>query len=97
MRAKTSITGLAFVLGFMFLMGIMGNTQARAETIERISPQALAKMMGASDVLIVDVRLTKDKKKSGEMIKGAKLEDPSNLEQWLGKYPKDKTIVFYCA
>ncbi len=97
MRAKTNITALAFLLGFMVLMGTTGNSPARAEAIERIAPQTLAEMMDGSDVLIVDVRLAKHKQKSGEMIKGAKPEDPSNLEQWLGKYPKDKTIVFYCA
>jgi hypothetical protein len=30
-------------------------------------------------------------------IKGAVREDPKVFESWANKYPKDKTIVLYCA
>jgi|GEM_PF-5377617 len=30
-------------------------------------------------------------------IKGALREDPKTIDEWASKYPKNKTIIFYCA
>jgi len=30
-------------------------------------------------------------------IRGAVREDPLAVDSWANKYPKDKTLVFYCA
>jgi rhodanese-related sulfurtransferase len=30
-------------------------------------------------------------------IKGAVREDLEKVDTWMNKYPKDKTLVFYCA
>ena len=48
-------------------------------------------------VIIIDVRLSGNLAESGSRIKGAVTEDPGKVEAWMDKYPKDKTLVFYCA
>jgi rhodanese-related sulfurtransferase len=47
--------------------------------------------------IVVDVRLGTDWAGSDLKIKGAVREEPEAVESWANKYPKDKTLVFYCA
>ena len=55
-------------------------------------------MMGNSDTIILDVRAPQDWKGSDRKITGAVREDPRNeITAWMDKYPRDKTIVLYCA
>jgi rhodanese-related sulfurtransferase len=53
--------------------------------------------LGNPDVLIVDVRLSEEWRKSEWRIKGAVHEDPEKVKSWANKYPRDKTLVFYCS
>jgi hypothetical protein len=48
-------------------------------------------------VVIVDVRLGKDWKASEVKIPGAIRVEPAAVENLAAMYPKDKTLVFYCA
>ena len=34
---------------------------------------------------------------SDKKIQGAVRENPADLASWINKYPKDKTLVFYCS
>jgi len=63
----------------------------------RISPLQLKQMLGNSDVIVIDVRDPVSWDKSDSKIAGAVREDPDRLKEWASKYPKGKTIVFYCA
>ncbi len=63
----------------------------------RITKEELRAMMGKSDVVIVDVRTTPDWNSTNSKIQGAVREDPKTVNAWASKYPKDKTLVFYCA
>lgn len=65
--------------------------------VERISAKQLQGMLGRSDVIIVDVRAKSDWNNSESKIKGAVWEDLSAISSWVDKYPRGKTIVFYCA
>jgi rhodanese-related sulfurtransferase len=49
-------------------------------------------MLENPDVIIVDIRNA-----DGLKIKGAVQEDAGNMNSWMSKYPKDKTLIFYCA
>jgi rhodanese-related sulfurtransferase len=63
-----------------------------------MSKEDLKAMLGKPDVIIIDVRQPVDLAKSTMMIKGAVREDPKQeVKAWVDKYPKDKTIVLYCA
>jgi rhodanese-related sulfurtransferase len=48
-------------------------------------------------LVIIDVRLGKDWTDSDLKIKGAVREESEAFESWAKKYPKDKTLVFYCT
>lgn len=70
---------------------------ASAQDARRMSIEELKGMLGNPDLVIVDVRREGDWKSSKVRIKGAVREDPEKVDTWLSKYPKDKTLVFYCA
>ena len=63
----------------------------------RMTKDELKAMLGSPDLLIIDVRYGKDWTDSDLKIRGAIREDPEAFDSWANKYPKDKTLVFYCA
>ena len=54
-------------------------------------------MLGKENVVIIDVRSDIDLEKSNQKIPGAMIEDAGKVDTWMAKYPKDKTLVFYCS
>jgi len=63
----------------------------------RMTKDELKAKLGNPDLLIIDVRYGKDWTDSDLKIRGAIREDPKAFDSWASKYPKDKTLVFYCA
>lgn len=63
----------------------------------RMSQEKLLNQLDSDAVIIIDVRTGGDWEDSDIKIKGAIRENPKKLESWIGKYPKDKTLVLYCA
>ncbi len=63
----------------------------------RMTIGELKARLGNPDLLIIDVRYGNDWTDSDLKIKGAIREDPKAFDSWANKYPKDKTLVFYCA
>jgi rhodanese-related sulfurtransferase len=70
---------------------------ARADDAHTMTKEQLLPMLGKSDVIIIDVRSKYDWDESKVKIKGAVREDGLKFGSWMKKYPKDKTIVLYCA
>ena len=70
---------------------------AIAAEVPRMTKEELKGQLGKADVVIVDVRIGKDWKASEFKIKGAVRGDPSDVDSWMTKHPKDKTLVLYCA
>jgi rhodanese-related sulfurtransferase len=70
---------------------------ARADDTHSITKEQLLPMLGKSDVIIIDVRSKYDWDESNVKIEGAAREDGLRFGGWMKKYPKDKTIVLYCA
>jgi rhodanese-related sulfurtransferase len=62
-----------------------------------MTKEELKAMLDNSNLVVMDVRTQQDWKESDLKIKGAVREDPGAVESWANKYPKDKTLVFYCA
>ena len=62
-----------------------------------MTKEELKAMLGNPDLIIIDVRYGRDWTDSELKIKGAVREDPETFDSWAKKYPKDKTLVFYCA
>ena len=80
---------LALLISFSF--------PSLAADVPRITKEELKGMLGKENVIIIDVRSDLDQEKSNQKIPGAMIEDPGKVETWMSKYPKDKTLVFYCA
>jgi hypothetical protein len=72
-------------------------TIAQTEEIPRMTKEELKGTLGSPEVIIIDVRANADWAGSKMKIKGAVRQDPRKVASWMDKYPKDKTIVFYCA
>jgi len=68
-----------------------------AQDVKAMSTEELKAMLGDPGVVILDVRSNADWKLSKVKIKGALREDPEKADTWISKYPKDKTLVLYCA
>lgn len=85
------------VVGAALLFAVTTALDAKGQGVPRIELDELKAMLGSPDLLIVDVRRGEDWEESELKIKGAVRENPREFESWFSKYPKDKTIVFYCA
>jgi rhodanese-related sulfurtransferase len=70
---------------------------ATASEAARMSQDDLKLKLDDPNVAIVDVRSYTDWTLSREKIKGARRENYRDFEGWATKYPKEKTIVLYCA
>ncbi len=92
LRKKTFLAVLIFSAVFMLFAstGISAN-------VERITKEELKGIMGGETVLILDVRAGRDWSSSEFKIKGAERAAPNDFNSWSNKYPKDKTLVLYCA
>jgi rhodanese-related sulfurtransferase len=74
-----------------------GYGAARADDGHMMTKEQLLSMLGKPDVIIIDVRTNYDWDHSDVKIKGAVREEGMKFGSWMKKYPKDKTIVLYCA
>jgi rhodanese-related sulfurtransferase len=72
-------------------------TEAGASDAPRMPKDELKSMLDDPGVVVVDVRAYTDWILSTEKIRGAVREDYRDFDAWSAKYPKDKTVVLYCA
>jgi rhodanese-related sulfurtransferase len=89
-----AVIGAGLVLGILLLLS---GTDVSAQ-VEKMSKEELKAMLGKPELVVIDVRQAADLAKSNQKIKGAVREDPKQeVKSWAAKYPRDKTIVLYCA
>lgn len=88
--------GAVLLLLFVLLLSVAAVESFAAEA-PRMPKEDLKARLGTSDLIIIDARAMTDWLSAKEKIKGATRENPGNVEEWIHKYPKDKTIVLYCA
>ncbi len=89
-RERATLLGAALGLILILIGSAAGSVGA--EEVPRINKEEVKKMLGNPDVVIVDIRKVVDRK-----IKGAVREDPEKLFSQTRKYPKNKTLILYCA
>ena len=98
---KKHLVFLLNLIGFLILLGGMPGTvraMGKGAEVPLVTKEQLLSMMGKPDVVILDVRTSGSWKGSKQKIQGAVREDPEKgIEGWYGKYPKEKTLVFYCS
>jgi rhodanese-related sulfurtransferase len=75
----------------------LAHGMARAEDSHAMTKEQLRALLGKPNVIVIDVRSNYDWDSSKTKIKGAVREEGMKFASWMNKYPKDKTIVLYCA
>ncbi len=87
--------------GCWFLMSLMVvallSFGCGAEEVKRISKEELKGMIGSPGLRIIDVRQPDQWKIATQKIQGAVREEPDQISTWMGKYSKERTLVFYCT
>jgi rhodanese-related sulfurtransferase len=84
------------LLVLLALLAAPGAAPAKSEALE-IDQDTLKGLLGAPDLLILDVRQGGDWDKSDQKIRGAVRQDPRQVEAWGPQLPRDQKIVLYCA
>ena len=64
--------------------------------VPRMDAGELKSRLDDGDVVVIDVRHETHWEESRYRIRGAVREDPRNVS-WSSRYPREKTIVLYCA
>lgn len=72
-------------------------TLAKSADVPRMTKEELKAVLDSPDLVIIDVRQKMDWTESDLKIEKAVREDPGAVDSWANKYPKDKTLVLYCA
>jgi rhodanese-related sulfurtransferase len=62
-----------------------------------VGKDQLKQELGKQDVIIIDVRTASSWDSSPWKVQGARRESPAQVSEWATRYPKDQTIVLYCA
>ena len=87
-----------FRLVLVTAMAALGAGVATAgDEAPRIGKEDVKARLGTADTSIIDVRAVGDWKESKLKIKGAVREDPNDVNSWASRYPKDRTLILYCA
>lgn len=78
---------------------IMAQEQPRMtlNEVPRMSQEDLKARLGRDDLVVIDVRLPGQLRPGEPMIRGAVVENPKDVHNWMHKYPRSKTLVLYCA
>ncbi len=96
MPIKQSWTIIVFLVAFV-LTGCLQNLALDVK-VPRMTKEELKLLLGNPEVIILDVRVAAEWKRGPLKIKGAGREDPEKDDKSrASKYPKDKTLVFYCS
>jgi len=95
---KNKFTKRGTVACIIFLL-IFSRTGVSAadndKNVPGISVHQAKQLLNNSDVIIIDVRKYRNYWRSSKKILSAVREDPSTVDQWAQKYPKDKSLIFY--
>ena len=97
MRRTAFLVVLALIaLSFTGATTASSQSSLSPSSVQKISVDGLKAQLGSPDLVLLDVRTNHDWDESKTKIKGAIRADFGNPSAWVDKYPKDKTIVFYC-
>ena len=88
---------IAFQFILILLVLSMGLSPSAAANVSTITKEELKAQLDNSDLIILDVRTGGDWKSSEFKIKGAIRANPNKLNKWAEVYPKNKTLILYCA
>jgi hypothetical protein len=96
-RKKMRKVVLLLAIASVLAVAALAVTPSLAQDAKRMSVEELKSMLGSPGLVVIDVRADGDWKSSTLKIKGAVREDPEKVDTWMSRYPKDETLLFYCA
>ena len=79
------------------LILLAGPSLSTAKDVSIITKEELKAKLDSPDIMILDVRVGKDWESSEFKIKGSIRANPREFDKWAEVYPKDKTLILYCA
>ncbi len=94
---KKYFKNITFFIILPLLMLLTGISMSAAADVPLITIEELKAQLDSSNIMVLDVRKGKDWKSSEFKIKGAVRADPKDIDKWAATYPKDKTLILYCA
>jgi rhodanese-related sulfurtransferase len=89
--------GLNLRMWFVLVLAIVLPLACGDSEVKRIPKEELKSMLGDPNLVIIDVRLPAHWDENKLKIVGAVHEDIRPVKYWMDKYPKERTLVFYCA
>ena len=97
MEHKKSLFLILFLFAFVFnAVHVIATETEEDDDITKITKEEVQKIIGQSDVTLIDVRYEKNWKKSDMKIAGAIREHPNEIGTWVKKYAKDHKLILYC-
>ncbi|HBG18796.1 MAG TPA: hypothetical protein DDY32_05845 [Desulfobulbaceae bacterium] len=87
---------MRIMLSLFIALVFWAGSAAFADQVPRMDKDELKAMLGKEDLVILDVRRGEDWSSSEFKIKDAVRIDNGDLSK-ITQYPKDKTLVLYCA
>lgn len=88
---------ITYLIILPLLMLLTGISMSAAKDVPMMTKEELKAQLDNPDIMILDVREGRDWKSSEFKIKGARRADPNEFDKWAETYPKDKTLILYCA
>jgi len=85
------------LLALVAVLAVAATPLLEAADVMRMTKETLKDKLGTADLVVVDVRVGKDWDASEFKVKGAVRGDPNDFDTWGSQYPKDNTLVLYCA
>jgi rhodanese-related sulfurtransferase len=79
------------------LLGVLLYAAVVQAAAARMTKEELRAVLGSAEVVVVDVRSGQEWTASEAKILGAIRVNPAEVESLATRYPKDTTLVFYCA
>ena len=88
---------VAVALTLLLAGSVIAGGAFAGDRIPRMTATDLLAQIDSPDVVVIDVRRGKDWDGSEKMIKNAVRKAYNDVDGWAGEFPKDKTLVLYCA
>jgi hypothetical protein len=88
---------IVLFLTALLIVGSLSVVTASDDDVPRMTKEALRSQLHNPDLILLDVRRFVDWDRSNYKIKGAIRQDGNEYKRWADLYPKDKTLVLYCA
>jgi hypothetical protein len=94
---KNALGKMMVVAAMSLIIGACSLASMATEEVPLMTTDVLRSRLDKPDTIVLDVRSGSDWTSSNRKILGAVRSDPKEFGKWSNSYPKNDTIVLYCA